>query len=647
MYTPYPHHPTPDTLRAYGLGKLDDASAKAVQEHLDDCLECRRQVAEMSPDSYLGSVRDARKGPQNSIVGSSGPGLLPTGSAITNDAIADSSASPCMSSTGQVDATSTALESPDQLSRQAGRHIGYFGDYELLKVLGDGGMGIVYKARQLSLNRPVALKMIKAARFASPDEIRRFQNESEAVARLDHPNIVPVYEVGEYEDQHYFSMKLIVGESLDKRTKDYLSEPRNAAELVATTAGAIHHAHQRGILHRDLKPANILIDSEGWPHVTDFGLAKRVEGDSELTRSGAILGTPAYMAPEQASGKRGAVTTATDVYGLGSVLYVLLTGKAPFGGDSVIDTLEQVRERSPEPPTKRNPRVPRDLEVICLKCLAKDPPRRYGSAGALAEDLKHWLSGEPIAARPVGNATRVWMWCRRRPVISGLAAALSLAVLGGLIATSLSLLVALQAQAEEKKQTKLAEERLQGAVKAEADAVLARSDAERESARAKAQTGLAEQRLYDVRMNLVQRYWEDYHGELLQQVLVEQLPPNQGGIDRRGFEWYYWQRKMSSGHITLNGHAAGVRSVAFSPDGKLLASASDDGLKTWTCRTGQETHAKGAYRPGLERCVQPRWRAAWLRQSGPDSEGVERADRAGDPYPQPAHQRCQGREVRI
>ena len=250
-----------------------------------------------------------------------------------------------MSETGLVDATSAAQNSPNAPPLQAGTLVGYFGDYELQSVLGEGGMGIVYKARQLSLNRPVALKMIKAARFAGADEVRRFQNESEAVARLDHPNIVPIFEVGQFEDQHYFSMKLIAGESLDKRPRDYLAKPRQAAELVAVTASAVHHAHQRGILHRDLKPANILIDAEGRPHVTDFGLAKRVEGDSELTRSGAILGTPAYMAPEQASGKRGAVTTATDVYGLGAVLYVLLTGRAPFGGDSVIDTLEQVRER--------------------------------------------------------------------------------------------------------------------------------------------------------------------------------------------------------------------------------------------------------------------------------------------------------------
>jgi WD40 repeat protein len=324
-----------------------------------------------------------------------------------------------MSTTGHEDAIPTAVDGTTEPGFEPGVRIRYFGDYELQRILGEGGMGIVYKARQLSLNRPVALKMIRAARFASPDEVRRFQNEAEAVARLDHPHIVPIFEVGRFEDQHYFSMKLIAGESLDKRLKEYVGDPRRAARLVATTADAIHHAHQRGILHRDLKPANILVDSEGAPHVTDFGLAKRVEGDSELTHSGAILGTPAYMAPEQASGKRGAVTTATDVSGLGAILYALLTGRTPFGGATVPETLEQVRERPPDPPRKHNPLVSRDLEVICQKCLEKDPRQRYSSADALAEDLKRWLAGEPIEARPVGNTARFWMWCRRNPMLAG------------------------------------------------------------------------------------------------------------------------------------------------------------------------------------------------------------------------------------
>jgi tRNA A-37 threonylcarbamoyl transferase component Bud32 len=311
-----------------------------------------------------------------------------------------------------------------------GTRVRYFGDYELEKVLGEGGMGIVYRARQRSLNRSVALKMIKATRFPSSDEVRRFQNEAEAVARLDHPNIVPIYEVNQFEDQHYFTMKLIAGESLDKRLKDYAADPKRAARLVATAASAILHAHQRGILHRDLKPANILVDHDGQPHITDFGLAKRVEVDSELTRSGAILGTPAYMAPEQASGKRGSVTTSTDIYGLGAILYALLTAKAPFSGTTVMDTLEQVRERSPEPPRRLNSRVPRDLEVICLKCLEKDPRLRYATADALAEDLKRWLAGMPIAARPVGKAARFGMWCRRNPILAGAAGLVASALVG-------------------------------------------------------------------------------------------------------------------------------------------------------------------------------------------------------------------------
>ena len=434
-------HPNAETLRAYALGQLDAAAVQTVREHLEHCTDCRQRVAQMPPERYAGRHPEAEEGldsPSSDQVLSSGPQTKPPGAAGVT---VDTSPGPCMSTTGQVDATSDAQDGPIEAPHQTGTLIGYFGDYELQNVLGEGGMGIVYKARQLSLNRPVALKMIKAARFASADDVRRFQNESEAVARLDHPNIVPIFEVGQFQDQHYFSMKLIAGESLDKRPRDYLAKPRQAAELVAVAASAIHHAHQRGILHRDLKPANILIDSNGQPHVTDFGVAKRVEGDSELTRSGAILGTPAYMAPEQASGKRGAVTTATDVYGLGAVLYVLLTGRAPFGGDSVIDTLEQVRETPPEPPRKRNARVPRDLEVVCLKCLEKDPRRRYASADALSEDLKRLLAGEPIMARPVSNAIRLWMWCRRNPMITAAAGVLTASVL---LLVVLSLLYARQ-----------------------------------------------------------------------------------------------------------------------------------------------------------------------------------------------------------
>jgi eukaryotic-like serine/threonine-protein kinase len=312
-----------------------------------------------------------------------------------------------------------------------GATIRYFGDYEIKKRLGRGGMGVVYEALQVSLNRPVALKMIKAGVLADPGELRRFQNEAEAVALLDHAGIVPVYEVGEHEGQRYFSMKLIEGGNLAEHLTSFKANPTAAATLLSETADAVHHAHMRGILHRDLKPANILVDALGRPHVTDFGLAKRVESDVEMTQSGAILGTPAYMSPEQAFGRRGTITTATDVYGLGAILYATLTGKAPFGGDSVIDTLDAVRTLPPVPPRTRNAHVPRDLETICIKCLEKDPRRRYASAHELAVDLRNWLESRPIAARPVGPVARLVLWGRRMPMVAGLAAALALATAVG------------------------------------------------------------------------------------------------------------------------------------------------------------------------------------------------------------------------
>jgi serine/threonine protein kinase len=312
-----------------------------------------------------------------------------------------------------------------------GTTVRYFGDYEIQKELGRGGMGVVYKAMQVSLNRPVAIKMIKAGVLADDAELRRFQNEAEAVALLDHPGIVPVYEVGEHDGQRYFSMKLVEGGNLAGQLPMFKTNPRAAAALLAETAEAVHHAHMRGILHRDLKPANILIDAEGHPHVTDFGLAKRVEADIEMTASGAILGTPAYMSPEQANGRRGSITTATDVYGLGATLYAMLAGKAPFGGDSVIETLDAVRIRPPEPPRKFNAKVPRDLETICLKCLEKDPRRRYASAHELADDLNNWLDSRPITARRVSASERAWLWCKRKPAVAALAASVLLAVVVG------------------------------------------------------------------------------------------------------------------------------------------------------------------------------------------------------------------------
>ena len=290
-------------------------------------------------------------------------------------------------------------------------------------------MGVVFFARQISLNRFVALKMIPSDRLATETDLRRFHVEAEAVALLDHAHIVPIYEIGEHEGQQYFSMRLIDGGSLADAIPRYVLDPRAAARLLSTVARAVHFAHQHGILHRDLKPANILLDRGGEPHVGDFGLAKRIEADCKLTQSGAIMGTPSYMAPEQAAGQNKDLTTAADVYALGAILYELITGRPPFRGDSVIDTLLQVVEREPERPRSLKPGIDRDLESICLKCLEKDPQRRYSTADALAEDLDAYLSGEPVLAEVSSTGRlmrmllretrhtevmalwgRVWMW---------------------------------------------------------------------------------------------------------------------------------------------------------------------------------------------------------------------------------------------
>jgi hypothetical protein len=310
-------------------------------------------------------------------------------------------------------ATGYPPDSPPVGPGSASGPAGSFGDYELVREIARGGMGVVYLARHVKLQRPVALKMILTGRFSDSVEIRRFLVEAEATARLDHPNIVPIYEVGEREGRHYYSMKLIEGGSLAREVARFRDDPRAAARLMATVARAVDHAHRRGILHRDLKPANILLGADERPYVADFGLAKSVEGDGGLTHTGAVMGTPAYMSPEQAAGRRGAVTTAADVYALGAILYELITGVPPFRGDSVFEVLRDVQEREPVRPRTLRPSTDAELEAICLKCLEKDPARRYASAAALADDLERWLSGEPIGARPAGLATLLRGWARQ------------------------------------------------------------------------------------------------------------------------------------------------------------------------------------------------------------------------------------------
>ncbi len=314
-----------------------------------------------------------------------------------------------------------------------------FGDYELLEELGHGGMGVVFKARQRAPERLVALKMIRAGELATEGDVRRFRHEADEAARLDHPHIVPVYEVGEHDGRHFFTMKLVEGGSLGRHLDRYQGDPKAAARLVATVARAVHHAHQRQLLHRDLKPGNVLLDAAGQPHVADFGLAKRLGGGGEASQS-AGAGTPEYMAPEQARGEA-RLTTAADVYGLGGILYALLAGRPPFRGATAWETIEQVLSAEPPPPSRHRPGCPRDLETICRKCLEKEPARRYGSAEALAEDLERWLAGEPIRARPVGRLERGRLWCKRNP---GLAVSLAAFVVALVLGAGFSIGFALK-----------------------------------------------------------------------------------------------------------------------------------------------------------------------------------------------------------
>jgi eukaryotic-like serine/threonine-protein kinase len=301
-----------------------------------------------------------------------------------------------------------------------------FGQYELIEEIAKGGMGIVFKARQKELGRIVALKTIRpAALKPDADALSRFRIEAEAVARLDHPNVVPIYEMGECRGFPFISLKLIGGGDLERHAARFRDDPQAIARLMKDVARAVHYAHLRGVLHRDLKPSNILLDEDDRPHVTDFGLAKCVETDSGLTHTGLLLGTPSYMAPEQVSGHRSEVTTAVDVYGLGAVLYKLLTGRPPFHGPSVYETLRQVREQQPVSPGAPGERVDRDLGAICLKCLEKDPRRRYASAESVAADLERWLSGEPVVARPIGQFQRAWRWCLRNRLVAALTASVA------------------------------------------------------------------------------------------------------------------------------------------------------------------------------------------------------------------------------
>jgi tetratricopeptide (TPR) repeat protein len=407
--------PDPLTLERFLLGQLSDHESEPVELHLLQCASCWATARTLDcPDTFVEAMQDAR-------VPRAEESEIPVVQALM--ARLDGQWRQALGAP----APESAPAADDWLAppQEAGE-IGRLGPYPILKVLGTGGMGVVYLARQMRPRRLIALKVIRAGSWAEAERLARFRAEAEVAARLRHPNIVPVYEAGEHQGRPYFTMEHVDGGSLAQKLAADPLASRAAAGLVETLARAMEAAHERGFVHRDLKPSNVLLAADGTPKITDFGLAKQLAEEpgeplaAGRTESGVILGTPSYMAPEQAGGQGQQVGPAADVYALGAILYESLTGRPPFRAAGVLETLEQVRSQEPVPPGRLQPGVPRDLQTVCLKCLEKDPARRYGSAQAMADDLGRFLRGEPIRARPASPAEQLGKWVRRRPALAGL-----------------------------------------------------------------------------------------------------------------------------------------------------------------------------------------------------------------------------------
>lgn len=451
-------------------------------------------------------------------------------------------------------------------------------DYHILEILGQGGMGVVYKARHAKLNRLVALKMILKGHAAGSDHRDRFRAEAEAVARLQHPNIIQIYEIGEFEGQPFFSLEYAAEGNLAQRMAGTPLPVHEAAHLVETLARAAQAAHMQGIVHRDLKPANVLLQS-AVPKITDFGLAKRLDVDMGQTHTGAILGTPSYMAPEQAAGQTGEIGPAVDIYALGAILYESLTGRPPFKAATLRDTLEQVCTQEPVPPRRLQPNVPRDLETICLKCLQKEKHKRYETALAVADDLYRFQIGKPIVARPIAAWERVWKLARRRPAVAALSALLLV-----LTVVSLAVVTWLWQDAEQARIDADDRATKEGRARIRADEKEKLANKEADHARKESES--ARRHLYVAHINLAQSYWQSGQTARVRELLRE-LKPHSDHEDLRGFEWYYLARQCHTGLNSFQGHLGPIFNIAFTPDGKRLASASGDGtIKIWDVESG-------------------------------------------------------------
>jgi WD40 repeat protein/serine/threonine protein kinase len=577
-------------LNRYLDGELTDSRMEEIASHLPVCELCRQRLEHLTSSAGTADSRVFE------LIRSLEPDQQPSAPNLTFLEHLKSTPPAEMEQPGSPDQEVTQIvEAPERRNQETTSLSQSVPGYAILKELGRGGMGVVYAARQLSLNRLVALKMIVSGQHAGPTGLARFRAEAEVIASLHHPNIVQIHDIGEQDGQPFYSMELMEGGALADWLKGAPLHARPAAGLVAILAEAVQAAHQAGIIHRDLKPSNILLttkrqgyrilgDSEttipetagptdycplpfglaaGDVKITDFGLARRLDGGAAITKTGLVMGTPSYLAPEMASGQHKKAGPACDVYGLGAILYECLTGRPPFRGETPTDTIMLVLHQEPVPPSRLQPRVPGELETICLKCLEKEPVRRYGSSQGLADDLRRFLRGDPIRARPTPVWQRAWKWTKRRPALAGfLALCLFIAAIGfpGVTILWYQAVRARDAEAE---------------LRVQADTLRVRADQAR-LAEAE-QHERAEAALFAGRISLADHAFTS-NDVASAEALLAKCEPEPGQIDRRGWEWAYLRRLCNADLLPGLGHPdlkdAFVHAVAFFPDGNRFVSVA-------------------------------------------------------------------------